>query len=102
MRHCSSSRVLLLALDSISAVCGDTLTIKDGATEEVNFYADHIDSYMSIGMMTAHGAINGFRIAWRRSAPLVAPAITPELKKCWEVSEINYSPPPQSYCGGGF
>ena len=74
----------------------------NGATEEVNFYADHIDSYMSIGMMTAHGAINGFRIAWRRSALLVAPTITPELKNAGKVSEINYSPPPQSYCGGGF
>src|SRR5215472_7876773 len=98
MRHCSSSRVLLLALDSISAVAVAHLPLRqessshdsssraanNGATEEVDFYADHIDSYMSIGMMTAYGAINGFRIAWRRSALLVAPTITPELKKCWE------------------
>jgi len=32
----------------------------NGATEEVNFYADHIDSYMSIEMMTPMARLMDF------------------------------------------
>jgi len=82
-------------LDSISVVCGADLQSKrepllrqriraantDGIAEG-KFYADHIDSRMSIGMIRSHGTISGLRalgaglrFVWRLQSDLETKAL---------------------------